>query len=175
MAENPEPPPRQFVNAQTGLLTEQAFRWLEGFRVTNSTDIGSVLSGVAQAQAAADTAQATANAASQTAQAAPGNAFAVALDTPFVQYLNNGVGTQTTNAVTATPSGGTGPYTYAWTYVSGDTFTVNSPAAASTTFSRSLAVDDTFAGEYRVTVTDSLAATASAVVAVSIIYLNITG
>lgn len=43
----------------------------------------------------------------------------------------------TTNQVTATPSGGASPYTYAWTLVTSDggTWTAKSPTSASTKFS----------------------------------------
>lgn len=43
--------------------------------------------------------------------------------------------TATSNAATATPSGGTAPYDYAWEFVSGDaTIVANTPLVASTTF-----------------------------------------
>jgi hypothetical protein len=66
--------------------------------------------------------------------------------------------TATTNSVTVSVTGGVGGFTYAWTYVSGDTFTVLSPSAATTQFRRSTA-NGVFNGVYRCTVTDSTAAT----------------
>lgn len=43
----------------------------------------------------------------------------------------------TTNAATATPTGGIGPYTYLWTKVSGDAISINSATSATTTFTGS--------------------------------------
>jgi hypothetical protein len=63
----------------------------------------------------------------------------------------------TSAAITATATGGTGPYSYAWTYVSGDTPTINSPSSATTTI-RSATTDPDggeTAGVIRVTATDS--------------------
>ena len=69
-----------------------------------------------------------------------------------------------TNIVTVTPAGGTGPYTYSWTYVSGDTVTVLSPTSAATRFSSATGAE----AVYKCTVTDSLAATAVVNVGISI-------
>lgn len=66
-----------------------------------------------------------------------------------------------TDATTVTPSGGTGPYTYAWTQVSGDPFTCNNPTAATTTFRSTVAKASTNTSVWRCTVTDSLSATAT--------------
>ncbi len=67
-----------------------------------------------------------------------------------------------TPGVTATPSGGTGPYAYAWTRVSGSTLSVSAPLSASTTFSYYSAAAEWVANSvYRVTVTDSTGATAT--------------
>lgn len=71
------------------------------------------------------------------------------------------VSVTTTPATTVSTSGGVGPFTYSWSYVSGDTFTVNSPSSASTTFTRlanAPTVPDTFntrSGVYRCTITDT--------------------
>ena len=80
--------------------------------------------------------------------------------------------TATTDPTTVTPSGGVSPYTYAWTYVSGSTATVNSSTSATTTFSRTVFID--FSGQqidrtgvYRCTVTDSASQTATADVTVN--------
>lgn len=78
----------------------------------------------------------------------------------------------TTASVTALASNGVGPYSYAWAYVSGDSFTINSPSAATTTFSKTGAVVGTaYSGTYRCTATDStggtpLTATADIVVTI---------
>lgn len=68
--------------------------------------------------------------------------------------------TLTTASATATPSGGTGPFTYAWTataYGTSDgTLTVNSPTAASTTFSSILSVSGQMTdGEAQCVITDT--------------------
>jgi hypothetical protein len=72
----------------------------------------------------------------------------------------------TSSSVTVTPTGGTAAYTYAWTKVSGDTLTVNSPTSASTTFTASVTSSKT--AIYRCTVTDSLATTATADVTITL-------
>lgn len=77
-----------------------------------------------------------------------------------------GSGSLTSSPATGTASGGTGPYTYAWTYVSGNSYTINSPSSATTTFTTSLTAGQLKSGVYRCTVTDSLSATASATITV---------
>jgi hypothetical protein len=57
------------------------------------------------------------------------------------------------NTGTATPTGGKPPYSYAWTRVSGDVFTINSPGINNTTFTGNGA-DVVKGGTYRCTVTD---------------------
>ena len=78
-----------------------------------------------------------------------------------LQTTISGGGSVTSGAATATASGGAGGYTYAWTYVSGDSFTINSPTSASTTFTTTLVSGGYKLGDYRCTVT-SAGATASA-------------
>lgn len=65
-----------------------------------------------------------------------------------------------TESCTATASGGTGPYSYAWTFVSGFTSVCNSPSSATTTF-RATVTPGTENATWRVTATDSLSATAT--------------
>ena len=70
--------------------------------------------------------------------------------------------------VTATASGGTGPYTYAWTKVSGNAITIASPSSATTKFNVSgMAVNETRLATFRVTATDAVLATATSDVPVS--------
>lgn len=76
--------------------------------------------------------------------------------------------TLTTDLVTAIPSGGIAPYTYAWAYLSGSTFTVSHPTSAGTFFSHNFVAFGTRSGTYRCTVTDSLGSTATVDVPVSI-------
>lgn len=65
-------------------------------------------------------------------------------------------------ASTASGSGGTGPYTYAWTVVSGGAgISPSGPSSGATrSFSTTTGGVANFTGVYRVTVTDSLGATA---------------
>lgn len=87
----------------------------------------------------------------------------------------NSVSVRTKNAGASSPAssaaatGGTAPYTYAWTYVSGDTsIGATSPTSASTTFGRSSMADmTTYTASWKCTVTDSVAATATATIGVS--------
>ena len=67
----------------------------------------------------------------------------------------------TSNSTTCTPSGGAPGYTYSWAQVGGDTMTIDSPTASSTTFSKSVGNGATFVGYFVCTVTDSLGATAA--------------
>ena len=79
---------------------------------------------------------------------------------PTSLYKSTLTSSATTSSTTVTPSGGTAPYTYSWAKVSGDTVTITSPTAATTTFSKSgMGVGDTFSGTYRCTVTDSTSGT----------------
>jgi hypothetical protein len=78
--------------------------------------------------------------------------------------------TITTGATTVSASGGSGSYTYSWTWASGGTsITINSPSAATTSFTGSgLVLNDTYSGVARCTVTDGYGQTATVAVSVSI-------
>jgi len=79
---------------------------------------------------------------------------------PTYLYKSGSTASQTTASVTVTPSGGVSPYTYAWTLLSGSTLTVNSPSAATTTFSKTGMISgDSYDATYRCTVTDSTSGT----------------
>lgn len=66
----------------------------------------------------------------------------------------------TTDATTATPSAGTSPYTYAWAAADGNTWTINTPTAAKTSFtSPAIAPGVTISAFFRCTVTDAGGAT----------------
>jgi hypothetical protein len=80
-----------------------------------------------------------------------------------------GAGSVTTSVVTATVTGGVGPYTYAWIYVSGDTFTPTAPTSAATAFTTTLAITQTKTGVYQCTVTDANGSTAVTSVTVTAI------
>jgi hypothetical protein len=60
----------------------------------------------------------------------------------------------TSSSVTCNAYGGSGSFTYAWTKVSGTTFTLSSTTAATVTFSKTLSALET--AVYRCTVTDSV-------------------
>lgn len=73
------------------------------------------------------------------------------------------------NSVTVTPTGGTGPYTYAWTRLSGSSsIYATSPTAATTTFHATIYIGPSRTATFRCTVTDSLSATAVVDVPVTI-------
>lgn len=64
----------------------------------------------------------------------------------------------TSGAATVSASGGTGSYSYSWTFVSGNSFTINSPTSASTTFTAQVGTvasgtKYTISGVYQCTVT----------------------
>lgn len=81
-----------------------------------------------------------------------------AVPSPASQYCSGsrtGAGSvTTTTASISSVLGGNGSYTYSWDYVSGDTFTINSPGSASTTASTSLTSGQSKSGLYTCTVTD---------------------
>ena len=176
--------PRQFINMSTGELTTEALLYLndlENGADADSPGINTVLAGVnsvtattaaiiAGTQPLVDVLlesvgsvsgnvtalNANTNAAST---AASSGALTASTSSASVVRFTNTAGLLTTGSVTVTPSGGTGPYFYAWANFSGDTFTINSPTGASTTFSITLGGDEDASAIYRCTVTDSLAAT----------------
>lgn len=57
--------------------------------------------------------------------------------------------------VTVTPSGGTAPYSYSWSKVSGDAITANAPTSATTNFSANLAPGDFLSAVFKCAVTDA--------------------
>ena len=74
----------------------------------------------------------------------------------------------TSAAAFASPVGGVGPFSYAWTKVSGDTLTLTTPNNASTNFRASVGPNDNRFAIYRCTATDSLGTTAFADTAVTL-------
>ena len=82
-----------------------------------------------------------------------------------------GPGTQTVSSDYAriSPTGGTSPYTYAWTKVSGDTMTPSSGGTSAVTkFSYSLAINTALTAVYRCTVTDAASDTVTVDVGVEL-------
>lgn len=78
----------------------------------------------------------------------------------------------TSSTATATPTGGTAPYTYAWTKVSGDTMTVTNSTSASTAFRTSVGPGDVKTATYRCTVTDKNGLTAQDSVSITLTNTN---
>lgn len=68
----------------------------------------------------------------------------------------NTSGVAVSNSVTITPSGGVSPYTYAWSFVSGDSgINIDSPTAASTTWSALVSsANSDRSGTYKCRITD---------------------
>jgi hypothetical protein len=85
-----------------------------------------------------------------------------------VYALQSGAGYATTPTVTGTAAGGTPSYTYAWTYYSGDSFLINSPSSATTSFTAYVAAGGSKSGSYLLTATDSASLTATTIVSVNI-------
>ena len=158
----PQPPPQPWFDPRTGNATEAFRRYLLGEFSAATTNVNS---GVAAAQAAASAAQATANAAQEQVNAVGAETLTFSASASPISATGSGLsGVVQTNIVTVTPAGGTGPYTYAWTYVSGDAVTVLSPSSAATKFSSATGAE----AVYKCTVTDSLLATAVVNVGISI-------
>jgi len=80
-----------------------------------------------------------------------------------------GTATLSSDTITVTPTGGIEPITYAWTKISGDTFTlVNGSTAASQIFRTTDPGDEaTYSAVYRVTATDWLGSTDAADITVT--------
>lgn len=94
------------------------------------------------------------------------SALSVSVSDDLVSGLTNS-GTAITNSTTATASGGTAPYTYAWTLISYShpsvAPTVQSPTSATTSFVQtSIGTGEYFDAVFRVTATDAATNTATA-------------
>jgi hypothetical protein len=89
---------------------------------------------------------------------------ASALPASVTAYIDAALGTSaTTNPATATPIGGQGPFTYAWTQVGddGSAWTINAPTAATTSFTaNSVPPSETQTASFACTITDASGATA---------------
>jgi hypothetical protein len=97
-------------------------------------------------------------------------AMTAALNRSSVDGYGDSTGsiTITTQSVTATPSGGTGPFDYAWSSAGGDVPTINSPISPTTTFTfAGIGPGDSKSGSLACTVTDvnGITAATSAVTA----------
>lgn len=78
-----------------------------------------------------------------------------------------GTGAITSGSTTVTASGGTGPYTYAWSRISGATIAITSPSSASTTFSATPGAGMDVFATMQCLITDSLGA-------VGYVYVNVS-
>ena len=85
--------------------------------------------------------------------------------------------TVTTSQSLAAPSGGFGPYTYAWTLFSnsgGTASTALTPSSASTAFRKTnVGAESAVTDSWQVTVTDSVGSTASTIITAA--FVNISG
>lgn len=76
-----------------------------------------------------------------------------------ISGMTAGTGTAVTNAATATPTGGTPPYTYAWQITSYDgpvSPVANSPTSSSSTFTQTgIGIGEVYSASVRCQVTDS--------------------
>ena len=90
--------------------------------------------------------------------------------TPLVK--GSTAGSSTTGYCEAFPQNGTAPYTYTWTYVSGEVFSINHPASKQTTFTGSGESGQTLVGYYRCTVVDDVANSDSADVEVRLVFIE---
>jgi hypothetical protein len=102
--------------------------------------------------------------------------ISLSLNLTYISAVNSGAsasGTTTSSVITGTVSGGTGPFTYAWARVSGDTqITAGSPTAAATTFSATCYDAVEFSTVFRLTVTDANGATATADITVDLTWVD---
>lgn len=80
------------------------------------------------------------------------------------------------NIATTTVVDGTPPYTYLWTFVSGDSFIIGTPTADNTAFAKTNDVlgDPSFVGIYKCTVTDDDLVTAEDTVEVTLNFIDTT-
>lgn len=84
-------------------------------------------------------------------------ALVVSINNTVVSVSRYGAGAISSSPASAvTASGGRTPYTYLWTRVSGDSFSITTPTAATTTFSTFLSDGEYRQGVYQCAVTDFL-------------------
>lgn len=174
--------PKQWVDMATGELTREAMLYLNDLdnnADTGVTTIGTRLSGVAQktdgiiagTQPLADVTLTGIGSlkTQQEAQDAAVNSVATVAGGGggLTGYANKssvggtrvGAGSVTSATVTVTASGGTSPYTYAWTKISGDAITATLSTSATTAFSGTVALGETLTAQFECEITDSVAAT----------------
>lgn len=90
--------------------------------------------------------------------------MSLSLSPVTVYGVRSSVGTCTSSATTVTVTGGVAPYTYAWSYVSGDnTMSAVVPTGVSTGFSASLTLDQEKSAVWQCVATDNLGTPSSPV------------
>ena len=129
--------------------------------VSGSREVGDVIiSGVGSLKSVLSTQNTNINQALKDSGTASGG-LGLEVDHASVLALVNNGAQGTTVAVTVTVTGGIAPYSYAWSHVSGDTgVVVDSPSAATTTFTATPGLNATKSAIKRCTVTDSTSGTA---------------
>lgn len=95
-------------------------------------------------------------------------ALTVTIDAPNTMVVTT-TGVAISDPITAVPSGGSAPYTYTWSRISGTSGDITSPSAATTTFSAYLSTGASEDATFRCTVTDAFGNQASATVALSFV------
>jgi hypothetical protein len=174
--------PKQWVDMKTGELTREAMLYLNDLdnnSETGITNIGTRLSGVslktdgiiAGTQPLADVTltgvgslktqqEAQDSAVNGVATVAGGGGGLTGYASKSsVGGTRVGAGSVTSATVTVTASGGTAPYTYAWTKISGGAITAVLPASDVTAFSGTVALGETISAQFQCTITDDVAAT----------------
>jgi hypothetical protein len=175
--------PRQFINMQTGELTTEALLYLNDLENGADPDapgINTILAGVNAVTATADGIVAGTQPVAdvlisglgslrsqQDAQDAAVVAVAGGVGGALSGYANKssvggtrlGPGSVTSATVTVTATGGTGPYTYAWSKIAGDTITATAPTSNATAFSGTVGGGETITATFQCVITDSLLAT----------------
>lgn len=79
-----------------------------------------------------------------------------------------------TGTPNTTPSGGVGPYTYSWARISGSTVPGASSLTAQNPTWSAASVSGTQSAVWRVTITDSLGATATAEISVTLVWIDLS-
>ena len=90
----------------------------------------------------------------------PGGSGGFSVTAAPASVANSGRGPTSSPATTATPIGGSAPYTYSWDRVSGAGLIIAGPAAATTVFIADLSPGEFLVESFQCTVTDSTLATA---------------
>lgn len=78
------------------------------------------------------------------------------------------------STATTTVTGGKAPFTFLWSFVSGDLFGINGLTSPSASFSKTNTVPAFLSGVYRCTVTDDNSDTASDTVGVNLTYTDLS-